>query len=119
MFTSNWLLQDLCSSNPLKGIVPHRPKNEKYKKMILGLATAIEKHPYSLTRASKYLREWVEEKLVLVAPLQVDIIQQVNPDFRGRQRPVTSFHLEWLVWSPPFQPSPFMQLHRVQRPPPK
>lgn len=91
VFTSNWLLQDLSSSNPLKGIVPRRPKNEKYKKMILGLATAIEKHPYSLTRASKYLREWVEEKLVLVAPLQVDIIQHVNPDFRGRQRPVTSF----------------------------
>ncbi len=61
--------------------------------MILGLATAIEKHPFSLTRASKYLRDWVEEKLVLVAPLQVDIIQRVNPnpDFRGRQRPITSF----------------------------
>ena len=58
--------------------------------MIYGLATALEKRPYCLARASKYLRDWVDEKLVLASPLQVDIIQQVQPRFRYGGPSVTS-----------------------------
>ena len=58
--------------------------------MIHGLASALEKRPYSLMKASKYLRDWVDEKLVLAAPLQVDIIQQVQPRFRYGGPSITS-----------------------------
>ncbi len=58
--------------------------------MIHGLATAIEKHPYCLARASKYLQDWVDEKLVLASPLQVDIIQKVHPRLRHGGPSVTS-----------------------------
>ena len=42
--------------------------------MILGLANAIEPSPFFLTAGASYLRDWVNETLTLVPPLDVSIL---------------------------------------------
>ena len=72
------------------GFLSRRPKEQKYKMMILGLADAIEPSPFFLQTAAAYLRDWVNGTLQLVPPLDVSILAAVSARPVCRSDPVSN-----------------------------
>lgn len=55
-------------------MVARRPKHKKYVQMIQNLAQAVEKHPFNMKVAAKYLNEWVTEKMQMSPKLDISVL---------------------------------------------